>query len=349
MSDRLANLEASAQSAADYLDELRSTLADHGAALGALRMRELEQRLAPSLAGPGVPSTPRVVMGGDVTTAGTLGTTSAYFGNGADGDVTISGDTSLTTDKYYTNLTVNSTKRLSTNGCRVFVSGVLTNNGYISNDGTAGNVSSARAGGAGGPAGFVGGGSAGGAGALTYGLNGAVGANISASLGGAGGRGGDSAWGAGVHGDGGTCTAPTSGQGTLNEIDLLLRGKLSDGVTSVQGGTGGGGGGTQTDDGGGGYYGGAWGGGGGGGGGVVLVSARTIVNNGTISAYGGAGGAGYADSYIGGGGGGGGGGVVIIISTSTVGGTVSAAAGGAGSGSNSGIAGAAGTVKQVVV
>jgi len=43
---------------AAYLDELAQTLASHGSNLAALRMAELEQKVSPSLAWPGVPSAP---------------------------------------------------------------------------------------------------------------------------------------------------------------------------------------------------------------------------------------------------------------------------------------------------
>ena len=63
---------------------------------------------------------------GDVQFDGEL-----VFGNGEDGDVTISADTSLSEDMYYNNLTVNSGTNLVTNGFRVFVKETLTNNGTI--------------------------------------------------------------------------------------------------------------------------------------------------------------------------------------------------------------------------
>ena len=53
------------------------------------------------------------------------------YGPGGDGDVTITGTTILTEDKYYNNLTVNSGTNLVTNGFRVFVKETLTNNGTI--------------------------------------------------------------------------------------------------------------------------------------------------------------------------------------------------------------------------
>jgi hypothetical protein len=64
-----------------------------------------------------------------------------FFGNGNDGDVVISGNTTLTRDMYYNDLTVNEGVTLNTGGYRVFVKGTLTNVGtieYNGNDGTAG-------------------------------------------------------------------------------------------------------------------------------------------------------------------------------------------------------------------
>jgi len=53
------------------------------------------------------------------------------FGHGGDGDVTITTNTSLTEDKYYNNLTINSGKVLNPNGFRVFVKNTLTLNGDL--------------------------------------------------------------------------------------------------------------------------------------------------------------------------------------------------------------------------
>lgn len=53
------------------------------------------------------------------------------FGNGIDGDVTISTNVFLSRDMYYNNLTVDSGYTLFTNGFRVFVKGTLTNNGTV--------------------------------------------------------------------------------------------------------------------------------------------------------------------------------------------------------------------------
>ena len=61
------------------------------------------------------------------------------FGDGSDGDVTISVDTNLTSDKYYDNLTINSGKILSPAGYRIFVRKTLTVNGTISGNGNNGS------------------------------------------------------------------------------------------------------------------------------------------------------------------------------------------------------------------
>lgn len=56
---------------------------------------------------------------------------SLIFGDGSDSVVTISEDTELTRPMYYQTLTVNSGKKLITNGYSVFCRGTLTNNGGI--------------------------------------------------------------------------------------------------------------------------------------------------------------------------------------------------------------------------
>ena len=63
---------------------------------------------------------------GDVQFDGEL-----VFGNGEDGDVTISADTSLSEDMYYNNLTIDAGKTLNPNGWRVFVKNTLTLNGDL--------------------------------------------------------------------------------------------------------------------------------------------------------------------------------------------------------------------------
>lgn len=63
----------------------------------------------------------------------------AVFGTGADGDVTISTDTTLTHDMHYRNLTVAAGATLRPGGYRIYVAGVLTLAGNISADGPAHN------------------------------------------------------------------------------------------------------------------------------------------------------------------------------------------------------------------
>lgn len=246
------------------------------------------------------------------------------FGTGADGVGTISGNTTLTRDMHYSNLTVNSTFSLDTAGYRVYVSGTLTNNGTIKNNGSAGSTSS---GGAGGLSGSLGGGK-----------NGATGPSNGTSYGGAGGGGGGIVWiaaktiavegtieakgGAGANGSNtggstnnsvgsaGTSSAKTlittgtggaGGQGsssaggsggtvTVTTVDTLspLFMTLQLDLTSFVALTGGAGGGSGGYD----VPGGGSGGGGGGQGGVIFEMYQTLTTSGTKTVTGGAGGTG---------------------------------------------------------
>ena len=74
------------------------------------------------------------------------------FGDGSDGDVTISGHTTLTRDMFYNNLTVNANRNLITDGFRVFVKATLTLNGNIRYLGVAGANAAGATKGAGGAA-----------------------------------------------------------------------------------------------------------------------------------------------------------------------------------------------------
>lgn len=65
------------------------------------------------------------------------------FGDGSDGDVTISSDTTLTRDMFYNNLTVDAGFTLNTGGYRIFVKGTLTNNGTIGRPGNDGDDAAA--------------------------------------------------------------------------------------------------------------------------------------------------------------------------------------------------------------
>jgi len=69
------------------------------------------------------------------------GSSRGYFGDGSDGDVIISVNTSLDRDMYYNNLTINDGIVLNPNGYRIFVSGTLTyiGTGKIARNGNNGN------------------------------------------------------------------------------------------------------------------------------------------------------------------------------------------------------------------
>lgn len=298
---------------------------------------------------------------------------SAFVGDGSDGDATISSNTTLTTDKYYDNLTVNNGFALHMAGYRVFVKGTLTNAGTIDRNGTTGgnggNASGVTAGtagtgatglaagflpgtGAGSNGGIGGTGNGGAAGAGANGANTSNSAGTSGNAGTAGVAGGNSSSSGGAGGgagSAGTATAPTGGIPKTPVELIVFREYVSATPTAMTGsaGTGGGGGG------GGGGSGGAGNGGGGGGaggsgtpGGIGLISANTIVNTGTISCNGGTGGTGgngadgTSDSAGGSGGRGGSGGtggvLALLYASLTDSGTISATGGSGGSGGNAG-------------
>ena len=249
------------------------------------------------------------------------------FGDGSDGDITISSDTSLARDMYYENLTINNGVTLTSSGFRIFVRGTLTNNGTISakgNDGTNGANATADGIGTGGPGGAalatgtIYGGLAGGAGAdgVTYTGQGeragkatSAGTNLNPSItgvnGAKGGNGGQ-AWGnvpGGVAGDGGTATLEVAlldalfSIVTLNAetifdkgIPYLLRGITSNFILSSSAASSGGGSGGVKPTLAGVTTSSGGGGGAGSTGGIVYIQANIIVNNGTITANGGNGG-----------------------------------------------------------
>lgn len=302
------------------------------------------------------------------------------YGDGSDGDVTISSNTNLTRDMFYNNLTISASYTLNPSGYRIFVKNTLTiaatayiarngnnggnaTNGSGFNPGTAGAAGAALAAGSiiGGIQGVAGGnGGAGGTsvGPLggTNGSAGTTGNDAAKSIGsdgkaGVSGGGGGSYGGAGG-GSGGGAGAKGSQTGTVyNTVKSAMSAfYLSDSQSSTwtnftntagTGGSGGGGGGGSGATGG--DYGGGGGGGGGSGttGGVIWIAAKTLVNEGAITATGGAGGNGgngaNGNAHGGGGGGGGagsggGGGVVVVIYSNTSGsGTITASGGSAGS------------------
>lgn len=247
---------------------------------------------------------------GDTGAAGATGPAGAgldtLFGNGSDGNVTISGATTLTRDMYYRNLTVAAGQALDAGSYRIFVSGTLTlgDGATIDNDGN-----SAHAGSMGEPqpgarieAGTLG----------SSGQGAEVGANgetVMNSLGGSGGSGGANS--------GGIANAPAQGVGGSRVFYSALQaisGRSLD-ATLVNGGAGGGGGATNDQ------------GAGGSGGGVVMIAARTVVLTGSSARF-------SADGGDGGpGGGGGGGGAVVVVTTTSsppAGLTLSASGGGGG-------------------
>jgi hypothetical protein len=284
-----------------------------------------------------------------------------FYGDGADGDVTISsGTTTLSSDMYYKNLTISGTGSLVTNGWRVFVSEVLdlssapanaicwNGNAGVSVSGTSGPV---------GPAALVSN-TVGGAHAGVNGVNGGgsggsnggtatTTANGNGGVGGNGGDGGDGSSGSGgIGGSGGTITNfhrfmfPTQWlvrQPTETTVGMLFGGS--------GGGSGGGGGGNGSAGGG--------SGGPGTGGGTVFIAARIIKRSGStavgaVSALGGAGGSsggGLSATRGGGGGsGGGGGGWIYLLFNAKIGSTATgmlrANGGAGGNGGNQGIGGA---------
>jgi len=75
------------------------------------------------------------------------------FGDGSDGAHTTSGNETLTSDKYYTNLTIATGHTLNTGGYRIFVNGTLTLEGtgkIVRNGNNGGNGGTGTAAGAGG-------------------------------------------------------------------------------------------------------------------------------------------------------------------------------------------------------
>jgi hypothetical protein len=245
---------------------------------------------------------------GDTGAAGATGPAGigldTLFGNGSDGDVTISSTTTLTRDMYYRNLTIAPGQMLDGGGYRIFVSGTLTfgDGATLAHDGTPAHLGSLGEPqpGAGLTAGTLGASGQGGA-------VGAVGETVSNSLGGDGGG--------GLHGN---ANAPPNGVGGSRVFESgvqAISGRSLD-AALVNGGGGGAGGASNPD------------GGGGAGGGVLMIAARTVAlagSSGRISADGGDGGPGA--------GGGGGGAVVVVTMTSPKPGglTLSASGGGGGS------------------
>jgi hypothetical protein len=251
------------------------------------------------------------------------------YGDGSDGDVSLSGTTTLTSDGFYNDLDLNG-NILNTDGYRIFVKGSLSGSGTIRNNGNTnggggnGGNGSSGTGGTGGtggsapsaaagnsvPAGETG--VAGGAGGVGRGGDGAgidsaagtdpgaidrVIITTTASIGAVGGTSGvasgRAAGNGGAAGDGGI-----SGLAILNKVKNFpaayflsdsIGGWTNFRVCPKTGGSSGGGGGSGRDS-----TGGGGGGGGAGGssssGGIVWISAKSITATATIESKGGVGG-----------------------------------------------------------
>lgn len=236
------------------------------------------------------------------------------FGDGSDGDVTVSTHVTLTRSMFYNNLTVSGAgSQITTNGYKIFVKGTLTiaSSGLIEANGVqATDINGAPGVGGGDIGNSFSVGSNGGLGAIGKGAVGGgagVGLNIFFGLG-ASGSGGNSGAGIGSGNTGGTNVIGTSKK--FRQADPHILG----GITSLNFAMGGGGGAGGGGDGA--LNVGGDGGGGGSGAGCVFIFAKTIDFSGSIQAIGGKGGPGTDGTAIncGGGGGGGGGssGAIII-------------------------------------
>lgn len=229
-----------------------------------------------------------IATGEDALAADVFKIAQGIFGDGSDGDVTIISDTDLTRDMYYNNLTIASTKILSTKGFRIFVLDTLTNSGYIENNGTDGSGVTK---GIGGVAGTMGGGGdgatspeeaggGGGGGGVVFisartivntggaiqanGGDGGDGIGTSGSGGGTPGSGVNPSAEGGDGGNGGSSGGAGGGAGGTANASVGVRAIFMELVTANVGGGGGGGcGGTLNLTG--------SGGGGGGGGGAVII------------------------------------------------------------------------------
>ena len=308
-----------------------------------------------------------------------------YFGDGSGGDIIWETNISLSADIYADNLTINESVTVYTNGWRIFCRNILTNNGTLdcsaidnAEAGTAGNNSSGVAGGNGATGGGAIGsyyvqapsGQKGGDSTLYAGNPGGDGTDVDPSLGVNGASGGDGGYNSfttpyrhSVGGTAGTATGELSmisddwvvpnGQSTpiYSRESIVVQGVLSGRTLSFSAGAGGGGSGggeTYSVN----YCGGA-GGGGGGAGGIIYIAARTLINNGTVSANGsrgregggGATGGGFSSGGGGGGGGGAGGLIFLVYQTIVQNGSLSVNGGtGGGAGALGGaVAGTAGT------
>jgi len=247
-----------------------------------------------------------------------------FFPNGNGGDFIISSNTTLTSDVYCDNYTINSGSTVTSAGYRVFAKVKFENNGVFERDGNDATGTAATTALVVGTTGAAG---AGGAGGTAAGSTGGASATALGGLGGAGGLGSG-----GAGGLAGTQTLVTVANGGVDVAWVYDQAvKVRDlANTVITGGAGGGGGGGD----------GTAGGAGGGGAGIICIVAKTITGTGVIRAQGGDGFQPVAGNR--GGGGGGGGGVVVLISendTTATGLTVSVVGGAGASGAGTGASG----------
>ena len=263
------------------------------------------------------------------------GLQSQWFGDGSDGDVTVTTAITLTRDVYYNNLTMGASGVINTAGWRVHVAGVLLDTGNVAgairNDGAAGTVGDAVTGGAGGAA--IGFGSLGRGGAGTSGGNGATGAGAQAgatsSSNNAGGASGASGKGGTSGGNAGGASRTAAALSSATPVKFLASYLMFGSGNVIQGGVPSPGGGGGAGDG---SNSGTGGGGGAAAAAVIWLAARVISTTGStpagwIRANGGAGADGRqtapsGNASGGGGGAGGGGGWVYLIYQARVGAAV---------------------------
>lgn len=265
------------------------------------------------------------------------------FGDGADGDVTVAGNTTLNRDVYPSILTVDPGVILNTNGYRIIARRGIINRGTIRNNGANGN---AENGGLGGISSTLGGGGAGATGVLSVGVNAAdLNTNPAPGYGGAGGNGGSSAGGSVPGGDGGSVFANGTARVRPRRLDALLLGgdfdfSVAGFIARFQGGAGGGSGGGLAA---------LLGAGGGGGGGIVFLIGPLLFNatTGVVEARGGNGS--NSPGGNGGGGGGGGGGIIAAVRRVALNrGTITVAGGSGGNGTGTGANGAPGADGRII-
>jgi len=296
-----------------------SVLATPNGTTGAVSVRALVANDIPNI------SAAKITTG--VLSPAVGGVPLGFFGDGSDGDLTLtSGTTTLTRDMFYRNLVISGTATIFFGSYRIFVSETLdlTNApaNAIQRNGNSGGNASGSTGGSGG--GVLGANTVGGSAGTVAGTAGATGVTtintvvvatgIASQITSLGGSNGASGGGGASVGSLNPRVQVLSQINSFYRVDhQILRGaSLFGGGLSGPGGTSGAGDGTNL---------GAGGGGGGSGGPVICIFAKTIARDtttaaGCISVNGGNGGNGAASTLgtTGGGGGGaaGGGGVVIL-------------------------------------